>query len=141
MLPRPDPSAKITRRSINPALTHAPTLNYPTLISKKHHLLTSREKCGLGPLRRCGRMRNVPAAKGCGFLISYELRVASYELSLLGAFVFFDGVGGVDPGGVDEVAELDGAGGDALGREGFAFGGAGAGEGSRLFELVGFFYE
>jgi len=47
----------------------------------------------------------------------------------------------VDPGGVDEVAELDGAGGNALGGEGFAFGGAGAGEGSRFFKLVGFFDE
>ncbi|HZL28383.1 MAG TPA: hypothetical protein VFC39_17810, partial [Acidobacteriaceae bacterium] len=27
--------------------THLSTHSYPTLISKKHHMLTSREKCGL----------------------------------------------------------------------------------------------
>ncbi len=51
--------------------------------------------------------------------------------------VLGDGVGGVDPGGVDHVAELDGSGGEALFGEGLAVGGSGAGEAAGLFELVG----
>src|SRR5665213_541722 len=44
--------------------THLSTHSYPTLISKKHHMLTSREKCGLTPratstglskYQRCGK--------------------------------------------------------------------------------------
>src|SRR5665213_171429 len=32
--------------------THLSTHSYPTLISKKHHMLTSREKCGLAARTR-----------------------------------------------------------------------------------------
>ena len=65
-----------------------------------------------------------------------------FELScLLGAVVFLDGVGGVDPGGVDEVAEFDGSGGEALFGEGFGFGGSGAGEAAVFVELVDLFDE
>src|SRR5665213_347901 len=32
--------------------THLSTHSYPTLISKKHHMLTSREKCGLSSISR-----------------------------------------------------------------------------------------
>ncbi len=53
----------------------------------------------------------------------------------------FDGVAGVDPGGVDEVAQLDGAGGEPLGGEGFALGRACGIEGAGLFELIGLLHQ
>jgi hypothetical protein len=62
-------------------------------------------------------------------------------VGLLGAVVFLDGVGGVGPGGDDEVAEFDGAGGEALFGEGFGFRRASVVEAAGFFELVGFFYE
>src|ERR1700722_437074 len=52
-----------------------------------------------------------------------------------------DGIGGADPGCVEDVAQRGGAGGKTLVDEGLAGGGAGAGEGSGLLELVGLFYE
>jgi hypothetical protein len=59
----------------------------------------------------------------------------------LGAVVFLDGVGAVDPGGVDEVAEFDGSGGETLCGEGFRFGGSGVGEASVFLELIDLFDE
>jgi len=51
--------------------------------------------------------------------------------------VFLHGVGGVEPGGVDHVAELDGSGGQALGGEGFGIGSASVDEAVGLVDLVG----
>jgi hypothetical protein len=62
--------------------------------------------------------------------------VNCWLLAALLPLVFLDGVGGVDPGGVDEVAEFDGAGGEAFFGEGFRFGSTGADEAVVLVELI-----
>jgi hypothetical protein len=52
------------------------------------------------------------------------------------AVVGGDRVGGVEPGGVDDVAQFNGAVGDALDGEGLALGRACTGEGAGLVELI-----
>src|SRR5665213_3679985 len=60
--------------------THLSTHSYPTLISKKHHMLTSREKCGLA--RNTGpslphRRQTLPVASVCPALSASQRHLAS----------------------------------------------------------------
>ncbi len=52
-----------------------------------------------------------------------------------------EGIGGSDPGGVDEVAKFGCARGETFVDEGFSVGRAGSGESAGFVELVGFFYK